>query len=89
MRWLHSGLRRDICVLLADGEQRGQQLRIALERHYEGRIDERQFYGALDALVESGHVERRADGIHDAFVLTPGGEKAMRAHYAWLTERLG
>ena len=80
-----SGTRRDICVLLYDtGELRGQQLKSKLSSHYDRRIDPSTFYGVLDALVDSGHVEKREAGLHDVYALTDAGERALLAHYQWL-----
>jgi len=87
--WLHSGTRRDACALLYEaGEFRGQQLKAALEAHYDLRLDPRRFYGVLDRLVESGHVERRTEGVHDVYALTDRGERGVREQYAWLTARV-
>lgn len=80
-----SGTRRDICVLLYDaGELRGQQLKAALADHYDRRIDPTQFYAVLDALVGSGHVEKREEGLHDVYALTDPGEEALLDHYEWM-----
>ncbi|MFB6154906.1 MAG: PadR family transcriptional regulator [Haloferacaceae archaeon] len=88
-RWLQSGTRRDLCALLYDaGELRAQQLKSRLESHYETRIEPRQFYGALDRLVSSGHVGKRTEGIHDVYSLTDAGARALRDHVAWLTDRV-
>lgn len=80
-----SGTRRDVCALLYDAEElRGQQLKSKLSKYYDRRIDPKQFYGVLDALVDSGHVEKREAGLHDAYVLTEGGERALLEHVEWL-----
>lgn len=90
MQWLASGLRRDLCVLLyGAGEVRGQQLKADLEARYEGRVPPRRFREAMDALVDAGHVERRAEGVHDAYALTDAGERAVEVQYEWLAERVG
>ncbi|MFC6717301.1 PadR family transcriptional regulator [Natrialbaceae archaeon GCM10025810] len=84
-KWLRSGRRRDICVLLAaEGELRGQQLKSRLESHYDDRIEPKAFYGSLSALVDAGFVEKRTEGIHDVYALTEGGERRVREHYAWM-----
>ncbi|MFC7155387.1 PadR family transcriptional regulator [Halomarina halobia] len=86
-KWLESGTRRDVCAILyAGGELRAPQLKRRLEAHYDARIDPKRFYGRLDALVESGHVERRVDGLDDIYALTDAGARAIRDHYAWLRE---
>ncbi|PSQ15112.1 multidrug DMT transporter permease [Halobacteriales archaeon QS_8_69_26] len=88
-QWLRSGLRRDVCVVLYDlGEPTGQQCKAALEDHYDERVSPGSFYGALDTLVETGHVAERADGIHDRYELTEAGERALLAHHEWACERL-
>ncbi|ELY43862.1 PadR family transcriptional regulator [Natronorubrum sulfidifaciens] len=90
-KWLQSGRRRDICVLLAgaaDGELRGQQLKSRLESHYDDHLEPKAFYGSLSALVESGFVEKRTDGIHDVYALTDGGEQRLRDHAEWVQTAL-
>ncbi len=89
-RWLRSGIRRDVCVVLADHETpTGQEVKTALEAHYDDRLSPETFYGALEALVDAGHVEKRADGIHDRYALTDAGERALRDHYEWLADCVG
>ncbi|WP_254523025.1 PadR family transcriptional regulator [Natrinema caseinilyticum] len=86
-KWLRSGRRRDVCVLLAgaaDGELRGQQLKSRLESHYDDRIEPKAFYGSLSALVDAGFVEKRTAGLHDVYALTEAGERRVRDHYAWV-----
>ncbi|APW99762.1 multidrug DMT transporter permease [Halobiforma lacisalsi AJ5] len=84
-KWLQSGRRRDVCFLLAaDGELRGQQLKSRLEAHYDERIDPKSFYGSLSALVDSGFVEERTEGIHDAYALTDAGQRRVEDHYEWV-----
>ncbi|QFU83226.1 PadR family transcriptional regulator [Natronorubrum aibiense] len=86
-KWLQSGRRRDVCILLAgsaDGELRGQQLKSRLESHYDDHLEPKSFYGSLSALVDAGLVEKRTDGIHDVYALTEGGERRLRAHYNWM-----
>lgn len=88
-RWLQSGPRRDLCVILVDaGELPAQKLKTRLEAHYDTRIEPRQFYGMLDGLVSGDHVAKRTDGLHDVYALTDAGERALRDHYEWMTERL-
>ncbi len=84
-KWLRSGRRRDMCLLLAaDGELRGQQLKSALESHYDDRLEPKAFYGSLSALVDAGFVEKRTEGIHDVYTLTDAGEKRVHEHAAWV-----
>jgi DNA-binding PadR family transcriptional regulator len=88
-KWLQSGRRRDLCAILAaEGTANGQQLKTRLERHYDERIEPKSFYGALDALVDSGFVEQQTDGIADQYTLTEAGEQRLQAHYSWLGEQL-
>ena len=84
-KWLQSGRRRDLCALLyGDGPLRGQRLKTALEDHYDARIDSRSFYGAMDSLIDKGFVEKRTEGIHDAYALTEAGERRVEEHFEWL-----
>lgn len=88
-KWLQSGRRRDICVLLAaDPELHGQQLKSRLESHYDDRIEPKAFYGTLSALVDTGFVEKRTEGIHDVYALTEAGDRRVREHYEWMGECL-
>lgn len=88
MKFLQSGRRRDLCALLAGERLQAQALKSRLESHYDERIEPKSFYGALDALEDSGFVETETDGIHDVYVLTEAGENRLRGHYDWLTEQL-
>ncbi|ELY95344.1 PadR family transcriptional regulator [Natrialba chahannaoensis JCM 10990] len=103
-KWLQSGRRRDICVLLAAasgsdtadreadaesqtahrGELRGQQLKSQLESHYDDRIEPKSFYGTLSALVDTGFVEKRTEGLHDVYALTEAGEQRLYDQYEWM-----
>ncbi|MFB6307691.1 MAG: PadR family transcriptional regulator [Haloarculaceae archaeon] len=88
-KWLQSGRRRDLCVLLAEGgELSGQSLKTRLEDHYGTRIEPKSFYGALDALVDSGFVETREAGIHDVYTLTDAGQRQLHEHFEWMRERI-
>ena len=87
--WFQSGRRRDLCAVLYDaGELRGQKLKTRLERYYDLRIDPQSFYGTLDALVESGHLDRRTEGIYDVYALTDAGAKRVESYYEWLEARV-
>lgn len=87
MKWLESGTRRDICIVLyREGEVRGQVLKTALERHYGAPVDSKRFYDRMDALVSAGHVETRVDGLHDVYALTEGGEERLRDHFEWFAD---
>ncbi|WP_324661936.1 PadR family transcriptional regulator [Haloarcula sediminis] len=91
-KWLQSGRRRDICVLLSaaeDGELAGQRLKTRLESRYDTRIDPKSFYGALDAMEDAGFVAVRTDGIADKYSLTEAGEKRLREQFEWMRESLG
>jgi len=88
-RWLRSGIRRDVCVVLADLEgPTGQECKATLEDHYGERLAPERFYGALDALVEAGHVDRTEDGIHDRYALTAAGRRRLREHFEWMAGRV-
>jgi DNA-binding PadR family transcriptional regulator len=87
-RWLQSGLRRDICVLLASEPRRAQRLKTALEAHYDDRLDPEHFRGALDALERTGHVTSRTEGLADVYDLTDAGRALLDDHYAWLSEHV-
>ncbi len=88
-RWHQSGTRRDMCILLAEaGELRGQRLKSKLESHYDTQLDPKRFYGMLDRLVESGHVEKRVEGLYDVYSLTEIGEKRLRDQFEWMRERI-
>lgn len=86
--WLASGLRRDVCVRLYGDECRRGRLKSDLESRYGRRIAPRRFREALSALVESGHVEVRTEGIADVYALTAAGERGVETQYAWLRERV-
>jgi DNA-binding PadR family transcriptional regulator len=89
MRWLQSGLRRDICVVVAElDDPTGQQAKAALERRYDDRITPKTFHGALAALVDRGFLSRRQDGLADRYTLTEAGERGLRAQYEWLASVL-
>ena len=88
-RWLQSGRRRDICVLLYEAEAlRGQSLKTRLEDHYDTYIDSKSFYGALDSLIQQGFVEKRTEEIHDAYALTEAGEERVEEHFEWMREKV-
>lgn len=90
MKWLRSGLRRDICVVVADADApTAQECKAALEAQYDERIDPKTFYGALDALTDAGYLEETVDGLHDRYELTGAGERALYDHYEWVQEALG
>jgi len=89
MKWLRSGLRRDVCVVVArEGAPRAQECKAALESQYDDRIDPKTFYGALDALTDAGHLTKTVDGLHDRYELTEAGARALREHYRWVDEAL-
>ena len=89
MKWLRSGLRRDICVVVAsEGTATAQQCKAAVESRYDDRINPKTFYGALDALTDTGHLTKTVDGLHDHYELTEAGERALRDHYEWVDRAL-
>jgi DNA-binding PadR family transcriptional regulator len=87
-RFLQSGRRRDICVLLAEESLQAQALKSRLESHYGTRIEPKSFYGALDALEDTGFVETNQEGIHDVYALTDAGEKRLGEHLAWMLDHV-
>lgn len=88
-RWLQSGLRRDICVIVASVDEPTEtSLKTALEAHYGERVRPGQFHGAVDALVRQGHLDRRPDGLQDRLLLTEDARAALTAHAQWLIESL-
>lgn len=88
-KWLQSGRRRDICVLLygEDGVP-AQKLKTRLERRYDDRIDPKQFYGALEALERLGYVDSRTEGLSDVYALTEAGAEHVRGYADWLTDQV-
>jgi DNA-binding PadR family transcriptional regulator len=88
-KWLQSGRRRDVCVILYDaGELNAQSIKSRLESRYGDRIEPKSFYGALDAMVETGHLETRTDGIHDVYALTDAGREMVETQFGWMREHL-
>jgi DNA-binding PadR family transcriptional regulator len=87
-RFLRSGRRRDLCVLLAGDELQAQALKTRLEDHYDERIDPESFYGALDALERNGFLETHAEGIHDVYALTDAGRARLDEHVEWTLENV-
>jgi len=87
--FLASGRRRDLVALVyAMGEPREQAVKRAIESKYGDRMRPREFHGAVSALVDQGYLEKTADGVHDRVSLTEAGERALLAHYEWLTEQI-
>jgi DNA-binding PadR family transcriptional regulator len=87
-RFLQSGRRRDICVLLAADGLQAQALKSRLESHYDERIEPRSFYAALDTLEDNGFVETRTEGIHDIYELTEAGERRLHDHMDWMRDNV-
>ncbi|PSP38103.1 multidrug DMT transporter permease [Halobacteriales archaeon QH_2_66_30] len=87
-RFLQSGRRRDICVLLAAEPRQAQALKSRLESHYDTRIDPKSFYGALDALEDAGFVETRTEGIHDVYALSESGRRRLHDHLQWMLDHV-
>jgi len=89
-KWLQSGRRRDICIILASEDGlNGQTLKTRLERHYDERIDPQSFYGALSAMVDSGFLEKETAGIADEYSLTEAGRARLDEQFEWMSEQLG
>lgn len=90
-KWLQSGRRRDMCILLVaaeDGELTGQRLKTRLEQRYDTRIDPKSFYGALEAMEDAGFAEHRTDGIADKYSLTEAGHARLREQFEWMRDSL-
>lgn len=87
--WLASGMRRDVCVLLYGEELSTQELKSALQDRYDRRLRPEQFRGALQALEEGGHVEKRVEGLSDVYSLTEAGERGVERQHEWLAARVG
>jgi DNA-binding PadR family transcriptional regulator len=83
-KWLESGLRRDVCVVLAgEGHPTQQSVKRAVERKNDDRIDPKRFRGAVQKLESAGLVDREQDGLHDRLSLTDAGERRLRDHREW------
>lgn len=90
-KWLQSGRRRDMCILLAgadEGELTGQGLKTRLERRYDTRIEPKSFYGALEAMEDAGFVQHRTEGIAEKYSLTDAGKRRLREQFEWMREQL-
>lgn len=88
-RWLQSGLRRDICIVVAGAENPTESdVKRGLERRYGSRVRPKTFHGALDALESQGLLDRTVDGVHVRVSLTERGETDLRAQYEWMTDAL-
>lgn len=88
-KWLQSGLRRDICIVVADLENpTGHAVKRAIESHYEEAVRPKTFRGALSELKQTGHLQSEVDGVYDRYSLTPGGERRVREQFEWMRERL-
>lgn len=89
-RWLQSGVRRDVCVVLyGAGQVREKELKRRLQDHYDERFEPGRFRRIVEKLVDAGHVERQTEGIHDAYALTDAGREALEAHFEWARESTG
>lgn len=88
-KWLQSGLRRDICIVVADlGSPTGHEVKRAIEAHYEETVRPKTFRGAMSELEKTGHLESEVDGVYDRYSLTPGGERRLYEQYEWMQEKL-
>lgn len=88
-KWLESGLRRDVCVVVAgEGNPTQQSVKRAVERKNDDRLDPKRFRGAVQKLASAGLVEREQDGLHDRLSLTEAGEQRLRDHREWEREYL-
>lgn len=88
-KWLQSGLRRDICVVVAsEGDPTKQSVKRAIERKNDDRIRPKRFDSTVEKLESAGIIDREPDGVHDRLVLTEGGRQRLDEHYEWMRERL-
>lgn len=88
-KWLESGLRRDICVVVAGGDEPTQQsVKRSIERKNDDRLRPKRFNGGVEKLVTAGIVARNPDGVHDRLSLTDAGEKRLGEHREWVREQL-
>ncbi len=88
-KWLQSGRRRDICIIVAgEGEAQAQSIKARLADRYDERIDPKSFYGALEALVDAGFLETRTEGIHDVYALTDAGEASLQEQFEWMRAQM-
>ena len=88
MEWLASGTRRDVCILLYGRELSAQTLKSELEARYDRRVKPDRFYGAVEALESTGHVETQVEGLEDVYLLTEAGRRRVEAQYEWMQECL-
>lgn len=88
-KWLQSGLRRDVCVVVAgEGNPTQQSVKRGIERKNDDRIRPKRFNGAVGKLEKANIITREADGVHDRLLLTDAGEQRLCEHRAWERERL-
>jgi DNA-binding PadR family transcriptional regulator len=88
-KWLQSGLRRDVCVVVAsEGDPTQQSVKRAIERKNDDRIRPKRFNGAVEKLEKANIITREPDGVHDRLLLTEAGEQRLREHREWERERL-
>lgn len=89
-RWLHSGRRRDICIILYDTDGLlAQEIKTQLEDHYGTRIEPKQFRQTLSKLVDTDYVQATPDGLQDRYTLTDAGRRALEAHVTFIEEHVG
>lgn len=88
-KWLESGLRRDVCVVVAgEGDPTQQSVKRTVERKRDDRIRPKRFNGVVEKLESAGILEREADGVHDRLLLTDAGERRLHEHHEWVAEYL-
>lgn len=88
-KWLSSGLRRDVCVVVAsEGDPTQQSVKRAIERKNDERIRPKRFDGAVRKLEDANILAREPDGVHDRLRLTDAGATRLREHREWVDERL-
>jgi len=80
-----SAFKRDILwVLSNEGEQKGVNIRLALEEYYDKPVNHGQIYPNLDDLVDAGFVEKgEIDGRTNSYSLTKAGRRTLTRRQMW------
>jgi len=80
-----TAFKRDLLWILNDsGEQKGVDIRLALEDYYEKPVNHGQLYPNLDDLVDADLVEKeKLDGRTNGYSLTEAGRRALTQRQTW------
>ncbi|MFC6726128.1 PadR family transcriptional regulator [Halobium palmae] len=88
-KWLQSGLRRDICVVVAGlDEPTDRAVKRGIETKYGETVRPKTFHGAMRELVEIGYLDEEADGLQDRYALTELGRDRLAEQFEWMRERV-